>query len=232
VARWKSGKLGPCELRASPAQRRDHGSCAELYWYSRIQRDDDGRSAQVSGGCRYCERCSTICSCFQRADSGLQCLSQLDGTGFCSYPNSERAAALREPIVPAAESEIRILATAPPTKGAQEAGQCPGQSGVASDPSQRQQNRNFDRRQANSAGPLSVNFRYVPLPCRHSQPSAMARGLNRRPPVQRAQNRIWPPVDLLAARDQLSMCFTVEIGHLPSCPLIAMRSPCSSSRKS
>jgi hypothetical protein len=36
----------------------------------------------------------------------------------------------------------------------------------------------------------------------------------------------------LAARDQLSMCFTIEIGHLPSCPLIAMRSPCSSSRKS
>jgi hypothetical protein len=38
--------------------------------------------------------------------------------------------------------------------------------------------------------------------------------------------------NLLAPRDQLSMCFTVEIGHLPSCPLIAMRSPCSSSRKS
>jgi hypothetical protein len=44
---------------------------------------------------------------------------------------------------------------------------------------------------------------------------------------QRAQNRIWPPVGLLAAsRDQISMCFTVEIGHRPSCPLIAMRSPC------
>jgi hypothetical protein len=27
------------------------------------------------------------------------------------------------------------------------------------------------------------------------------------------------------------MCFTVEIGHLPSCPLIEMRSPCTSSRK-
>jgi hypothetical protein len=27
------------------------------------------------------------------------------------------------------------------------------------------------------------------------------------------------------------MCFTVEIGHRPSCPTIEMRSPCGSSRK-
>jgi len=36
---------------------------------------------------------------------------------------------------------------------------------------------------------------------------------------------------LIHAGDQLSMCFTVEIGHLPSCSLIEMRSPCTSSRK-
>jgi hypothetical protein len=33
------------------------------------------------------------------------------------------------------------------------------------------------------------------------------------------------------SRDQLSMCFTVEIGHLPCCPLIAMRSPCAEFEK-
>src|SRR5262245_37594588 len=31
--------------------------------------------------------------------------------------------------------------------------------------------------------------------------------------------------------DQLWMSFTVEIGQRPSCPLIEMRSPCTSSRK-
>ena len=33
------------------------------------------------------------------------------------------------------------------------------------------------------------------------------------------------------ARDQPWMNFTVETGHWPSCPLIDMRSPCTSSRK-
>jgi hypothetical protein len=30
---------------------------------------------------------------------------------------------------------------------------------------------------ANNAAPLSVNFRYVPLSCRHSYPSAMPRSM-------------------------------------------------------
>src|SRR5215472_8709714 len=35
----------------------------------------------------------------------------------------------------------------------------------------------FGARHANSSAPLSVNFRYVPLSCRHSHPSAIARSI-------------------------------------------------------
>jgi hypothetical protein len=117
--------------------------------------------------------------------------------------------------------------------------------------------------------PRQTSARAPTAGCSPSQGRCGCSSQTQRPPSQRAQNRIWPPVDLLAAcrtevfsrvatsvispaigklaarradaiksdrllaaRDQPSMCFTVEIGHLPSCPLIAMRSPCSSSRKS